>query len=247
MARWSRIERSLRAEGARLIAGVDEVGRGPLAGPVVACAVVMPAGQHAIRGVADSKTLPRAERERLAGIIRRRALAFALGAASVRDIARLNIYHATALAMRRALARLPVHPDAVLVDGKPIRSLGVAHRAVVGGDARCYSVACASILAKVTRDRLMTALARRYPAYGWEANAGYGTPGHLAGLLAAGLCVHHRVRFCRTALERQLELHPAPGNGPPCVPRYPGLLDSSVTGQIPSGAKVLLDGSAGEC
>jgi len=208
VARWSDIERGLRAGGARLIAGVDEVGRGPLAGPVVACAVVMPEGRRAIAGVADSKTLRSAERERLAVLICARAVAFALGAASVREIGRLNVYQATALAMRRALARLAlrdVHPDAVLVDGRPIRTLGVVHQAVVDGDARCYSVACASIVAKVTRDRLMQRLDRRYPSYGWSVNAGYGTPGHLAALRAAGLSVHHRVLFCRTALEEQLE------------------------------------------
>ncbi|HLA89320.1 MAG TPA: ribonuclease HII [Gemmatimonadaceae bacterium] len=206
MARWSAIERTLRAEGALVIAGVDEVGRGPLAGPVVACAVVMPSGARAIPRVADSKTLASAERERLAALIRARARALALGAASVREIARLNIYQATALAMRRALRRLGVAPDAVLVDGKPIRTLGIPHQAVVDGDARCYSVACASIVAKVTRDRLMTRLASRYPAYGWGDNAGYGTPGHLAALRERGLSVHHRVLFCRTALGGQLEL-----------------------------------------
>jgi len=206
VARWSAIERTLRAEGALVIAGVDEVGRGPLAGPVVACAVVMPSGARAIPRVADSKTLASAERERLAALIRARARALALGAASVREIARLNIYQATALAMRRALRRLGVAPDAVLVDGKPIRTLGIPHQAVVDGDARCYSVACASIVAKVTRDRLMTRLASRYPAYGWGDNAGYGTPGHLAALRERGLSVHHRVLFCRTALGGQLEL-----------------------------------------
>ena len=209
MARCSAIERTLRAEGARLIAGVDEVGRGPLAGPVVACAIVMPSERRSIAGVADSKALPGAERERLARLIRDRALALALGAASVGEIGRLNIYHATSLAMRRALRRLVflgLEPDAVLVDGKPIRTLGVPHRAVVEGDARCYSVACASIVAKVTRDRLMRLLALRYPAYGWGENSGYGTPGHLAALRERGLSVHHRVLFCRTALGGQLEL-----------------------------------------
>jgi ribonuclease HII len=210
VARWSAIERTLRAGGARLIAGVDEVGRGPLAGPVVACAVVMPPDARAIAGVADSKVLAREERERLARLIRARALSLALGAASVTEIGRLNVYHATALAMRRALARLSAlgpAPDIVLVDGKPIRTLGVAHRSVVDGDARCYSVACASIVAKVTRDRLMGLLALRYPAYGWSENAGYGTPGHLAALRERGLSVHHRVLFCRTALGGQLEIH----------------------------------------
>jgi ribonuclease HII len=206
VVRWSSIERALRAEGAALIAGVDEVGRGPLAGPVVACAVVMPGEVRAIAGVADSKALSSAERERLAVLIRKRALAVSLGAASVREIATLNIYQATALAMRRALRRLPIRPDMILVDGKPIRTLGVPHRAVVSGDAKCYSVACASIVAKVTRDRLMALLGQRYPVYGWGMNAGYGTSAHLAALGDAGLSVHHRLTFCRTALGVQLEL-----------------------------------------
>lgn len=201
MSRWSAIERELRAQGATLIAGVDEVGRGPLAGPVVACAIVMPAGQRAIAGVDDSKALTAADRERLATLIRGRAVSLALGAASVREIAALNIYQATVLAMRRALGRLRVTPDAVLIDGNPIRTLGIAHRAVVGGDRRCYSVACASIVAKVTRDRLMTSLAGRYPAYGWANNAGYGTPVHLAALRSAGLTAHHRTLFCRGIID----------------------------------------------
>lgn len=206
MSRWSDIERNLRSDGARLIAGVDEVGRGPLAGPVVACAIVMPADRRAIAGVADSKTLGAAERERLDRLIRERATALALGAASVAEIGRLNIYHASALAMRRALNRLAVRPDAVLVDGRPIRTLGIVHRAVVDGDARCYSVACASIVAKVVRDRLMALLARRHPGYRWGENAGYATRSHLAALREHGLSVHHRVLFCRTALGGQLEL-----------------------------------------
>ena len=229
MARWSSIERRLRAEGALLIAGVDEVGRGPLAGPVVACAIVMPPGARCISGVADSKTLPRAARERLAVLIRRDAVALSLGAASVREVASLNVYHASALAMRRALLRLGIEPDAVLVDGNPIRTLGVPHRGVVHGDARCYAVACASIVAKVVRDRLMTALGRRYPGYGWSSNAGYGTPAHVAALREAGLTVHHRVSFCATVLEA----------------RYPDKRDSSVTGQIPAGDLESLDGVAG--
>ncbi len=200
MGRWSAVERSLRADGARLIAGVDEVGRGPLAGPVFACAVIMPPAARAIAGVEDSKKLSAAERERLAAKIRERAVCVALGAASVREIAALNIYQATALAMRRALRRLPEQPDAVLVDGKPIKMLGVAHRAFVGGDSRIYSIACASIVAKVARDRLMKSLARRHPEYGWSANAGYGTPAHIRALREVGLTPHHRVKFCEGIL-----------------------------------------------
>jgi ribonuclease HII len=194
-ARWSPLEKQLRQTRGPLLAGVDEVGRGPLAGPVVACAVVMPPEARAIRGVDDSKKLISSERERLASRIRERALAFAVGAASVREIDRLNIYHASVLAMRRALDRLSVTPDHILVDGNPVRSLGREHTAVVGGDACCHSIACASIIAKVTRDRLMRALARRHPHYRWETNAGYGTPEHHAGMASHGITAHHRRSF----------------------------------------------------
>ena len=193
--RWSSLERELRSQAGPLIAGVDEVGRGPLAGPVVACAIIMPPGARAIAGVNDSKQLRARERERLAVKIRKTAVALRLGAASVREIDALNIYKASALAMRRALRRLSVVPHHVIVDGKPIRILGVAHTAVVGGDGLCYNVACASIVAKVTRDRLMKALARRYPAYHWERNVGYATPAHLDALWKHGSCAHHRRSF----------------------------------------------------
>ena len=227
---WSALEKSLRRSGATHIAGVDEVGRGPLAGPVVVCAIVMPADRRAIAGVTDSKQLTAADRERLAIRIRADAVALALGAASVREIARWNIYQATARAMGRAIARLdallaarpgqqlraasvdspggspPGSLDEILVDGKPIATLGVPHRAIVGGDATCYSIGCASIVAKVVRDRLMATLATRYPAYAWERNSGYGTPAHIEALRLSGLTGHHRISFCRTALGSQLEL-----------------------------------------
>jgi ribonuclease HII len=212
--RWSAIERELRASGGPLVAGVDEVGRGPLAGPVVACAVVMPPDARPIANVDDSKKLSCAERVRLAARIRERALSIGVGAASVREIDRVNIYHATVIAMRRALARLAVTPDHVLVDGKPIRTLAVPHTAVVGGDARCYSIACASIVAKVTRDRLMESLGRRHPAYAWGRNAGYATPDHLAGLAAHGATPHHRRSFCRVS-QLSLELGVAPESAVP--------------------------------
>src|SRR5687768_18406888 len=202
--RWSTIERDLRAGAGQLIAGVDEVGRGPLAGPVVACDVIMPPDQRAIRGVDDSKRLTAATRVTLAARIAERAVAYAVGAASVREIDRLNIYHASTLAMRRALRRLRVAPDHVLIDGKAIRSLTIPHTAVVHGDARCFSIACASIIAKVTRDRLMRLLDERYPAYRWAQNAGYATPDHLAGLASVGLTPHHRRSFMR--IRQQLSL-----------------------------------------
>jgi ribonuclease HII len=208
--RWSALERELRASRGPLLAGVDEVGRGPLAGPVVACAVIMPPDARAIRFVDDSKKLDGPEREKLAARIRERALTVAVGAASVREIDRVNIYHAAVLAMRRALRRLRVAPDHVLVDGNPIRTLGVEHTAVVGGDACCHSIACASIVAKVTRDRLMHSLARRYPHYRWETNVGYGTTEHHAGLAAHGLTPHHRRSFGPVAqLNLPLDAMPA--------------------------------------
>jgi ribonuclease HII len=206
--RWTTIERDLRVQKGPMLAGVDEVGRGPIAGPVVACAVIMPADTRAIAGVDDSKRLTHAERVRLAVKIRERAVAFALGAASVREIDRINIYQASVLAMRRALDRLEVRPDHVVIDGRVMRTLPIPHTAVVHGDARCFSIACASILAKVTRDLLMTRLSVRYPQYIWDHNAGYTTRAHVAGLTSHGITPHHRKSFCRIsdlllALEQQ--------------------------------------------
>ena len=198
-ARWTKIERDLRAEKGPMLAGVDEVGRGPIAGPVVACAVIMPPDKPAIRGVDDSKKLTAKERVKLAEKIRTHAIAYALGAASVREIERLNIYQASALAMHRALSRLKIPPDHVVIDGKTMRSLPVPHTAVVHGDARCFSIACASILAKVCRDELMTRLAVRHPGYAWERNAGYTVPEHIAGLSAHGITVHDRRSFVRVS------------------------------------------------
>jgi ribonuclease HII len=187
------------------------VGRGPIAGPVVACAVIMPAETRAISGVDDSKRLTHAQRVRLAAKIRERAVAFALGAASVREIERINIYQASALAMQRALGRLRVTPDHVVIDGRAMRTLPVSHTAVVHGDARCFSIACASIVAKVTRDLLMTRLAQRYPQYIWDHNAGYTTREHVAGLATHGITPHHRKSFCRISdllleIQQQTEL-----------------------------------------
>jgi len=196
-SRWTTIERDLRREKGPLLAGVDEVGRGPIAGPVVACAVIMPADTRAIPGVDDSKRLTHDQRVRLAVKIRERAVAFALGAASVREIDRINIYQASVLAMKRALTRLSVQPDHVVIDGRAMRTLPIPHTAVVHGDARCFSIACASILAKVTRDRLMTRLSARYPQYIWDHNAGYTTREHVIGLTSHGITPHHRKSFCR--------------------------------------------------
>jgi ribonuclease HII len=189
--RW---ERPLWRDGALRIAGVDEVGVAPTCGAVVAAAVIMPPNCHRIEGVRDSKTMSTLQRERLAPVIWRRAVAVGIGAASVADIDRLNIYHATHLAMRRAIARLGGH-DHVLVDGNRIadfeRQVG-PYTAIVDGDARVYSIACASVVAKVVRDRMMARLAARYPAYGWERNQGYATKEHRDAIRAHGLTPHHR-------------------------------------------------------
>lgn len=171
----------------------------------------MPADARAIAGVDDSKRLTHDQRVRLASKIRERAVAFAIGAASVREIDRINIYQASVLAMRRALERLRVTPDHVVIDGRAMRTLLIPHTAVVHGDARCFSIACASILAKVTRDLLMTRLGRRYPHYIWDHNAGYTTREHVAGLTAYGITPHHRRTFCRISdllleLNRQSEM-----------------------------------------
>ncbi len=204
---------SMRREAAlwaeeRLLVGVDEVGRGPLAGPVVAAAVVFPARARRVRGVRDSKELPADKRRTLAERIRRRALAIGIGAASTREIDRLNIRRATALAMRRAILRachrsgIDARPAdrlpsnlTVLLDGLPMPELGMPHEALVDGDALCYSVAAAGVVAKTVRDELMCRLARRHPAYGWESNMGYATPDHRAAIAASGATAHHRFSF----------------------------------------------------
>lgn len=190
--------------GGPLVAGVDEVGRGSLAGPVVACAIIMPPDERALAGVDDSKKLSARARERLARHILERALAVGLGAASAHEIDRLNIYHASTLAMRRAIARLAVAPDHLLIDGRPIRTLGIPHTAIIHGDARCFHIACASIVAKVTRDRLMARLSPRYPFYRWDRNCGYATVQHVAGLADRGPSPHHRRSFLVKALLNQL-------------------------------------------
>lgn len=199
-------ERRFWGRGVRWVAGVDEVGRGPLAGPVVAAAVILPEG-CSVEGAGDSKRLPATRRETLSGDIRARAFAFGIGAASVREIDSLNIATATARAMARALAALPVRPGHVVVDGLPVRRLNWPHDAVVGGDGLVHSIACASIVAKVCRDALMHRLAERYPAYGWRTNVGYGTPQHLDALRRVGPSPHHR----RTFNGVQLDLNLAPG------------------------------------
>jgi ribonuclease HII len=189
------IERGFWERGIRLVAGIDEVGRGPLAGPVVAAAVIMPP-ELRIAEVDDSKRLTPAKRLRLVEQIRSAAYAIGVGAASATEVDRLNVRRATALAMQRAIARLGVEPGHRIVDGLPVPELGLdTHTAVVGGDRCVHCIACASIIAKVVRDRLMQRLAARHPGYGWERNMGYGTPAHLDALRRLGPTPHHRRSF----------------------------------------------------
>jgi ribonuclease HII len=181
------------AEKSRIIAGVDEVGRGPLAGPVLAAAVVL---LRPMEGLADSKTLTAKRRERLAESLERSDDALiGLGAASIREIDELNILGATMLAMQRAVAHLPIKPDLALVDGNRTPDLPCQADAVVGGDRDVPAIAAASIVAKVARDRVMTRLDRRYPGYGWSRNAGYPTAEHRRALQILGISRHHRLSF----------------------------------------------------
>lgn len=184
-----------RAAGG-VVCGVDEVGYAPLAGPLVAAAVVLPPGPkpRALRGLTDSKLLSRDERERFHDVVHRLA-AVGIGMAAVDEIDRLNIYHADMLAMRRAVDALGVAPDAALVDGRASPPLGCPVTPVIKGDRRSLSIAAASVVAKVTRDRMMCELASRHPGYGWESNVGYGTDAHYLGLLRLGPTQQHRRSF----------------------------------------------------
>lgn len=186
-------------EGKRLVVGVDEVGMGALCAPVVAAAVLVHPHTRKIAGVRDSKTLSTRQREAVVEQIKRRSLAWGVGAASVAEIDRLNIRNAAHLAMRRALRRISAY-DHVLVDGMKIRGFEEhvgAYTAIVDGDASSYAIACASVIAKVTRDRLMCRLAARYPGYGWEHNAGYATRDHVEGLQRLGITPFHRRGYQR--------------------------------------------------
>ena len=218
MPRKPRLEREALAWAAgELLVGVDEAGRGALAGPVVAAAVVFPVRCRRARLVRDSKTLSESQRDAAAAHIRQRALAIGVGAASVREIDRLNIRRATALAMGRAVARVvPARPGGglgycevatgasapvfrILIDGLPMPELPYHHEALVDGDALCFSIAAAGIIAKTVRDRLMVRLAGRHPDYQWLTSRGYGTEAHRLALDAHGPTRHHRRTFMPVA------------------------------------------------
>ena len=202
-------KKSLRAEPSQkrlewdplgLLAGVDEAGRGPLAGPVVAAAVILDDSRR-ILGLADSKVLTPLQRDKLYDKIRDKALCCSVGSASVLEIDELNILHATMLAMKRAVEGLRLKPIKVLVDGNRLPHLDVLSEAIVGGDAKVKSISAASIIAKVTRDRLLQQLHDEFPQYGFSAHKGYSTPEHLEALRVHGPCIHHRRHFAPVAAQ----------------------------------------------
>lgn len=189
------------AGGSRMVrgfAGVDEVGRGPLAGPVVAAAVILPE-PCAVVGLADSKQLDAPRREALAAILREEAVAWALGSASAAEIDRMNIHHATLLAMRRAVLALPGLPGELMVDGRFTPDGPWRATAVIGGDGSIPAISAASIIAKVARDALLVELHERYPVYGFDRHVGYATPEHLRALERHGPCPEHRRSFAPVA------------------------------------------------
>lgn len=190
------LENELRASGFPLVCGVDEVGRGPLAGPVVCAAVIMPA-HEVIDGIDDSKKLSAKKREKLSTLIRLSAMAFSIFCVQPQKIDEVNILQATRLCMKGAVESLSVRPDFVITDGNMTLDIDTPQRPVIGGDASCYSIGAASVLAKVYRDALMDKYAELYPAYGFARNKGYGTAEHIAAIKEYGLCPIHRRSFTR--------------------------------------------------
>lgn len=190
------LENELRASGFPLVCGVDEVGRGPLAGPVVCAAVIMPA-HEVIDGIDDSKKLSAKKREKLSTLIRLSAVAFSIFCVQPQKIDEVNILQATRLCMKGAVESLSVRTDFVITDGNMTLDIDIPQRSVIGGDASCYSIGAASVLAKVYRDALMDKYAELYPAYGFARNKGYGTAEHIAAIKEYGLCPIHRRSFTR--------------------------------------------------
>lgn len=205
-------EGEARSCGYRRVAGLDEAGRGPLAGPIVAAAVILPR-RFRLPGLDDSKLVPEAERERLCEAILRRAVGVGIGRASAREIDAVNILEATRLAMRRAIAALAPPPDFLLLDALVLPGLALPQRAIVKGDGLSLSIAAASIVAKVTRDRIMAEEHRRFPLYNFLVHKGYPTPEHLRLLAAHGPCELHRLSFGPVRALRGGAPVPASGGG----------------------------------
>ena len=195
MTMWE-IEEEAFAEGYTVICGVDEAGRGPLAGPVCAAAVILPRG-HQIPGLNDSKKLTDKKRRELFPLIKEQAIAYGIGFATHQEIDEINILQATYLAMERAIAQLEGKADLALIDGNRARDFGMAVRTVVKGDSLSANIAAASVLAKVTRDDLMVEMAQEFPGYGFEVHKGYGTKAHYEALRNMGPCAIHRMTFLK--------------------------------------------------
>lgn len=198
---WLLYERKAADNGYVSVCGVDEAGRGPVAGPVCAAAVILPKGKL-IEGVNDSKKLSEKKREALYDVITKEAVAYSVAFASVEEIEEINILNAAMLAMKRAVEGLKVPADYVIVDGSKMPPITADGEAVIGGDAKCASVAAASILAKVTRDRLMYVYAEKYPQYGFDRHKGYGTKDHMAAILEHGMTEIHRPSFLKKLLDK---------------------------------------------
>ncbi len=191
-------EKALQAKGYQYIAGVDEVGRGPLAGPVVCCAVIMPLEEaELIEGVDDSKKLSEKKRETLATLIKEKALAYSIFEVDEGTIDEINILEATKRGMKEALLSLKISPDVVLTDGNMTLDIPFPQHSVIHGDALSYSIGAASIVAKVYRDHLMDEYAKTYPQYSFEKNKGYGTAAHIQAIKEVGLCPIHRKTFTK--------------------------------------------------
>ena len=197
----SSFENAARADGFRIVCGIDEAGRGPLCGPVCAAAVILPPDCE-IEGLNDSKKLSEKKREALFDVICERAVSYGIAMATAQEIDEINILQATYLAMRRAVEALSVQPDCALIDGNGKPGLAVEQRTIVKGDSKSVSVAAASILAKVTRDRYMKMLDELYPQYAFAQHKGYGTKLHYERIAASGLCPEHRRTFLRKVLEQ---------------------------------------------
>ena len=190
------VESALHREGVALVCGADEAGRGPLAGPVCAAAVILRLDVE-LPGLNDSKKLTEKRREELFPLIQERAVTYGIAFATVEEIEKLNILNAALLAMDRAIAQLDPAPELALIDGNTVKGISIPARSVVGGDGKCACIAAASVLAKVTRDRLMKQLAEQYPQYGFERHKGYGTKEHYAALERYGPSPVHRPSFLK--------------------------------------------------
>ena len=201
LTKLKEIEKDLRNKGFNKICGIDEAGRGPLAGPVVVAAAIMPRNSM-IEGVNDSKKVSEKKREELYEIITREAIAYGVGIIDQKEIDRINILNATKEGLTMAVKELSVRPDLIIVDAlTKIDTDGIAYRSIVKGDAKCYSISAASIIAKVTRDRIMRQWDEVYPQYGFAKHKGYGTAEHIAAIKEYGLCPLHRLSFVKNIVK----------------------------------------------